>query len=91
MHPQKTKQLYIQNTRSSKRSKTSKKNSWVDKDLTKSLKKKYFEENGAVQNAIKNRITKNWVEEELSKFPMKNNNKNSKTQKTQDSQNVPSL
>ena len=48
MHSQKTKQPYIQSTRSSKRSKTTKKNSWVDKDLTKSPKKKYFEENGAV-------------------------------------------
>ena len=33
---------------SSKRSKPTKKNSWVDKDLTKSPKKKCFEENGAV-------------------------------------------
>ena len=33
---------------SSKRSKTTKKNSWVDKDLTKSHKKRCFEENGAV-------------------------------------------
>ena len=47
------------------------KNSWVDKDLTKSPERKCFEENGAVQNTIKNRTTKNWVEEELSKFPMK--------------------
>ena len=46
-------------------------NSWVDKDLTKSPKKKFFEENGAVQNAEKNRTTKNWVEEDLSKFPIK--------------------
>ena len=29
-----------------------------------------FEENGAEQNAIKNR-TKNWVEEDISKFPIK--------------------
>ena len=56
---------------SSKRSETTKKNSWVDKDLTRSSKKKCFEENGAVQNAIKNRTTKNWVQEELSKFPIK--------------------
>ncbi len=56
---------------SSKRSKTTKKNSQVDKDLTKSPKKKCFEENGAVQNAIKNRTTKNWVEEELSKTEIK--------------------
>ena len=33
---------------SSKRSETTKKNSWVDKDLTRSSKKKCFEENGAV-------------------------------------------
>ena len=33
---------------SSKRSKTTKKNSWVDKDLTKSPQKKSFKENGAV-------------------------------------------
>ena len=33
---------------SSKRSKTTKKNSWVDKDLTKIPKKKCFEENRAV-------------------------------------------
>ena len=33
---------------SSKRSKTAKQNSWVGKDLTKSPKKKCFEENGAV-------------------------------------------
>ena len=38
---------------------------------TKSPKKKCFEENGAVQNAVKNRTTKNWEEEELSKVPMK--------------------
>ena len=56
---------------SSKRNKTTKKNSWVNKDLTKSSKWKCFEENSAVQNAIKNRTTKNWVEEDLSKFPMK--------------------
>ena len=31
-----------------KRSKTTKKNSWVDKDLKKSPEKKCFEENGAV-------------------------------------------
>ena len=48
MHSQKTKQPYIQSTRINKRSKTTKKNSWVDKDLTESPKKKYFEENGAV-------------------------------------------
>ena len=46
-------------------------NSWVDKDLTKSPKKKFFEENGAVQNAKQNTTTKNCVEEELSKFPIK--------------------
>ena len=43
------------------------KSSWVDKDLTKSPKKKCSEENGAVQNAIKNRTTKNSVEADLSK------------------------
>ncbi len=47
------------------------KNSGVEKDLTKSPKKKCFEENGAVQNAIKNRTTKNWMQEDLSKFPMR--------------------
>ena len=52
---------------STKKSKTAKKNSWVDKDLTKSPKKKCSEENGAVQNAIKNGTTKNSVEEDLSK------------------------
>ena len=46
------------------------KNSWVDKDLRKSPKRKCFEENGAVWNAIKNRTTRNYVEE-LSKFPIK--------------------
>ena len=51
------------------------KTSWVDKDLRKSPKKKSFEENGAVQNAIKNRTTKNWVEEELSKIPMEKEKK----------------
>ena len=49
---------------SSKRSKTTKKNSWVEKHLTKSPQKKCFEENGAVYNAIKNRTTKNRLEEE---------------------------
>ena len=44
-------------------------NSWVD--LIKRPKRKCFEENRAVQNAIKNRTTKNWVEEEVRKFPMK--------------------
>ena len=33
---------------SSKNNKTTKKNSWVNKDLTKSPKKKRFEQNGAV-------------------------------------------
>ncbi len=55
---------------SSKRSTTTK-NSWVDKNLTKSPKKKCFEENGAVYNAIKKRITKNWVGEDLSKLLIK--------------------
>ena len=47
------------------------KNSWVDKDLTENPKKKSFQKNGSVQNAIKNRTAKNWVQEELSKFRMK--------------------
>ena len=51
-----------------KNSKTTKKNSWVDKDLTKSPKKKCFQENRAVRNAKKNRTTKTWVEEDLSIF-----------------------
>ena len=51
---------------------TTKKYSWVDKDLTKSPDNKCFEENGALHNAKKHRTTKNWVEEELSKFPIKN-------------------
>ena len=42
------------------------------KDLRKSPKKKCIEENAAVQNAKKNRTTTNWVEEELSKFPITN-------------------
>ena len=50
----------------------------MDKDLTKSPKKKFFEENGAVENAKQNRTTKNWVEEELSKFPIKKNEKEKK-------------
>ena len=58
------------------------KNSWVDKDLRKSPTKKCFEENGAVQNAKKNRTIKNWVEEELSKFPVKQKEKGKKTKKT---------
>ena len=55
-------------TLSTKKNKASKKNSWVDKDLTKSSKKKSFVENRAVWNAKKNRTTKTWVEEDLSKF-----------------------
>ena len=55
--------------------KTTKKNSRVGKDLTKSPKKKCFEENGAVQNAKKNRTTKNWVEEQFSKFPIQKKKK----------------
>ena len=47
------------------------KNSWADKDLRKSPKKKCFEENGAVQNAKKSRTTKNWTEKDLNKFPKK--------------------
>ena len=49
---------------------TTRKYSWVDKDLTKSPENKCFEENGALQKAKKHR-TKNWLEEELSKFPIK--------------------
>ena len=60
------------------------KNSWVDKDLTKSPKK-CFEENAAVQNTIKNRTTKNQVEEELSKFPKKKKKKKKKRKKKRDS------
>ena len=52
---------------SSKRNKTTKKNSWVNKDLTKSPQKKRSEENGTVYNAIKNRTSKNWAGEDLSK------------------------
>ena len=70
---------------SSKWNKTTMKNSWVDKDLRKSTKKKCFEENGAVQEAKKNRTTKNWVKEELGKFPIKKEkeNKNIQTLKRQ--------
>ena len=75
---------------SSKRSKTTKTNCWVDKDLTKSHKKKGFEENGAVQNAVKNRTNKIWVEVELSKLPMKNI-EIKKKKILKDSQNVRSL
>ena len=57
------------------------KNSWVDKDLRKSPKKKSFEENRSVQNAKKNRTTKNWVEEELSKFPMERERKKKRKKK----------
>ncbi len=49
--------------------------SWVDKDLTKTLKKKSFEENGALQSDLKNRTTKNWVEKDLSKFPIRKREK----------------
>ena len=84
-HSEERKEPYIRKTviLSSKRSKTNKKNSWVDKDLTISPKKKYFEENGAVQNAIKNRTTKNWAED-LRKFPIKKRH-------SRDSQSVTSL
>ena len=38
------------------------KKSWVDDDLTKSPKQKCFEEKETVQNAEKNKTTKNhWV------------------------------
>ena len=59
-------------------SKTTKNNSWEDKDLTKSPKKKCFEENRAARNAKKNRTTKNWVEEDLSKFPKRKKKKKKK-------------
>ena len=71
-------------------SKTTKNNSWEDKDLTKSPKKKCFEENRAARNAKKNRTTKNWVEEDLSKFP-KRKKKKKKKKKKRDSRNVASL
>ena len=45
-----------------------KKNSWVDKDLSESPKKKCFEQNTEPWTAEKNRTTKNWMEEDL-KFP----------------------
>ncbi len=66
---------------SSKMSKTTKKNSGVFKALRKSPKKKCFEENEAVQNAKKNKTTKNWVEEELSKFPIKKEKEKKKKKK----------
>ena len=45
MHSQKTKQPYIRRTEPEKRKlERTKKNSWVEKDLTKSHKKKCFEE-----------------------------------------------
>ena len=56
---------------STKQSKTTKKNRWVDKDLTKRPKKKWFEQNTVPWTAQKNRTTNNWVEEELNKFPKK--------------------
>ena len=56
-------------TLSTKKSKATKKNSWVGNDLRKSPKRKCFEENRAVWDAKKNTITKNWVEEDLRKFP----------------------
>ena len=58
------------------------KNSWVDKDLRKSPKKKSFEENRSVQNAKKNRTTQNWVEEELSKFAIKKRKRKKDTKET---------
>ena len=54
----------------------------MDKDLTKSPKKKCFEENGAVYNARKSRTTQNWVEEELSKFSVKKIEMKKDTKKT---------
>jgi len=54
---------------STKMGEATKKNSWVDKDLTKSPKKKCFQENRAILNAKKNTTTNTWVQEDLSKFP----------------------
>ena len=48
-----------------------KKKNWVDKDLSKSPKKKCFEQNTVTWTAQKNGTTKKWVEEELNKFPKK--------------------
>ena len=58
-----------------KRTKQLRRGVLTEEGLAKSSKRKCFEEKGAVQNAIKNRTTKNWVEEDLSKFPIKNKNK----------------
>ena len=56
---------------STKQSKTTKTNNWVHKDLSKSPKKKWFEQNTVPWTAQKNRTTKNWVEEDINKFPKK--------------------
>ena len=63
----------------------------MDKDLSKSPKKKCFEQNTEPWTAEKNRTTKHWVEEDLSKFPIKkqkpkekNNKKNEKEEDTKD-------
>ena len=69
---------------STKQSKTTKTNNWVDKDLSKSPKKKCFQQNTVPWTAQKNRTTKNWVEEDLNKFPRKR-------RPYGDSQNVMSL
>ena len=54
---------------STKQSKTTNNNSWIGKD--ESATKKCFEQNTVPWNAQKNRTTKNWVEEDLNKFPEK--------------------
>ena len=66
-----------------KKSKTTKTKSWVDEGLTKSPKKKRFEEKGTVRNTEKSRTTKKrWVEEDLSKIP-KNDYAEKKKKKSQ--------
>ena len=66
-----------------KGAKPTKKNSWVDKDLTKSPKKKCFEKNGDVWNAIRDTTTKNWVEEkDLNKFPIQKRKRKTDTKET---------
>ena len=58
--------------RSHKTSKTTKKNSMIDEELRKGPKQKRSEEKETVQNAKENRTTmKSWVEQNLSKFPIK--------------------
>ena len=47
------------------------KKSWVDFYTSKQSPKKWFEQNTVPWTAQKNRTTKNWVEEDLNKFPKK--------------------